>query len=482
MNNKQMSASTASLAVGNMIAVLASFLALMISSRVLTPADFGLFAMAVIIVILAESLISGQLHRVLIQRSEITQKHISTMLSLSTLLGVAATVLIILASPLFAHMFKEAGLRKILPVMSIYLAIMGPSSTAAAIMLRDMRFQRIAIIDITGSIIAAVVAIVLVLMFQSVWALVWMELARRFVRLVMFVFYSRMRFDFRYFHDAAIEMYDYSRKAVMGGVLTTIERVLPGLLVGYSLGTTALGYYNQAFRLLEQALTVLVKPISSVSFPVFAQAQGDMSLVRAQLKKAVSLAAITAAPAFGGGIIAAPTLVPLVLGDQWLAVIPLVQIAFMTGIVLTIAGVNKALIEGIGYPGVVLKVIAITTVATFIGVVCVLNISLEAVLLIILAKTILMWLLTAHEIKRLAGQSYLDQISPMIVPFMATLAMMALTHIFYVNWGIGFPDFVCLLLTVALGVIIYPLALIAMKPSLLTLAMKEINNRFFPKD
>lgn len=481
MTDNNMSKSTASLAVGNVVAVLSGFVALMISARILSPADFGVFGIAMIIIMIPESVISGQFHRVLIQRSEVSKQHISTMLSLSTLLGIVATTLIIVLNPVLGNVFNEPRLNDILPTMSLLLLIMGASSTAASIMLREMRFQKVALIDITSSIIAAIVAVIIVIKFQSIWSLVCMEVSRRLVRLFMFVAYSRMHFDFRYFHVAALEMYDYSKKAVMTGALTTVERVLPGIFIGYSLGPAAVGLYNMAFRLLEQALTVLVNPISSVSFPVFAKAQGDMTLVRLQLQKAVSLATLTAAPAFGGGIVAAPTLVPLLFGGQWSAAIPLVQLSFMTGMVLAIAGINYALIEGIGYPGKALKVIAATTIATFIGVISVLNISLEAVLLVIFAKTILMWFMTIYQVKRLAGQPYVQQIMPMAVPFLATFIMMSVTQAFYTIWGGDMPKIMSLMLTVCIGVIIYPVALFVIKPKLFFMALEQVGARFFSK-
>jgi len=276
-------------------------------------------------------------------------------------------------------------------------------------------------------------------------------------------------------------MYDYARKAVWTGVMRTVERVLPGALIGYGLGTVALGYYNVALRLLEQAISVLVDPLSHVSFPVFAKAQADLGAVREQLKYAVYLAALVATPAFGGGIVASPTLVPVLFGEQWLPVIPLAQLSFMTGIALTISGINYALLNGIGYPGIVLRVMFLTAIVTLVGVASVLNMSIEAVMMVLLGKTLFMWALTAREIKRLAGQSYANQLSPMVVPFVATVIMMAATHMFYITWGVNMPEFVSLLVTVGIGVIVYPAALFAIKPSVFAFVKEQVQAKLHPK-
>jgi len=357
----------------------------------------------------------------------------------------------------------------------------GVNSTAAALMIREMDFQRITFIDIACALLAALVGVVIAVQYQTVWALVWMEMTRRVVRVTMFVAFSRIQYDFRYFSDAASEMFDYSRKAVASGVVRAVERVLPGALIGYGLGTVALGYYNVALRLLEQALTVLVEPFSSVSFPVFAKAQADLEAVRKQLENAVYIAALVAAPAFGGGIIASPTLVPVLFGDQWLSVIPLAQLSFMSGIVLTVAWINCALINGIGFPGIVLRVIALTTLVTFVGVLCVLNISLEAVMVVILGKTILMWGLTAREVKRLVGQSYRNQLSPMLTPLAATIVMMVVTQIFYANWGVNMSQLISLLATIGIGVVTYLTALFAIKPSLFGIVQEQVKTRLLAR-
>lgn len=474
MPNSELTKSAAWVTLGHLVATLGSFVSLMVLARILTPDDFGLFGLTLIIIMIPESLIGGQLQEVLIQYRGIKQRHISSMLGFSTLLGLIAGGLLIIGAPLFAGLFNAPGLSALLPVMALILIMHGMTSTAAALMIREMDFQRLTIVDIVGTLIAAAVGIVFVLQYNTVWALVWMEMTRRVVRLIMFVWFSRIKFDFSFHRTAASEIYDYARKAVSAGVVRTIERVLPGALIGYGLGTVALGYYNVALRLLEQAVSVLVEPLSNVSFPVFAKAQADMAAVREQLRNAVYLAALIAAPAFGGGIVAAPTLVPVLFGDQWMPVIPLAQLSFLTGIALTIAGINYALLNGIGFPGIVLRVMILTTLATFIGVVSVLNISIVAVMAVILAKTVFMWALTAREVKRLANHGYADQLRPMLAPMAATLIMMAVTHLFYISWGISMSPVASLLLTVAIGILVYAAALLAIKPSLIGFIREQV--------
>ena len=411
--------------------------------------------LALLILMVPESLIGGQLQEVLVQYKDINRKHMSSMLFVSTALSVIFCVFFIAAAPIFAHYSGESQIAIILPVMSVMLIMHSLGSTAAAVLIRNMDFARITLVDIVGTLVAAAVGIAIVLVYHTVWALVWMELTRRAVRLVMFLWFSRMPLDFRFFKTDAMELYDYTRKAVSAGVVTSIERVLPGMLIGFGLGTTALGYYNIVMRLLEQAISVLVEPLSNVSFPVFAKAQADMAAVRTQLKGAVYLAALIACPAFAGGIVAAPTLVPVLYGDQWLPVIPLAQIAFLTGIALTISGINFALLYGIGYPGRVLRIIIMTTLLTLIGVSAVLNISIEAVMLVILAKTLIAWALSARDVKRFTQYKYIEQIRPMLVPLAAAMVMMVLTQAFYTTLGASLQPIPRLLATVGVGIVIY---------------------------
>lgn len=477
MPNSELTKSAAWVTLGHLVATLGSFVSLMVLARILTPDDFGLFGLSLIIIMIPESLIGGQLQEVLIQYRGIKQRHISSMLGFSTLLGLIAGGAVMLGAPFFAGLFDAPGLKQLLPVMAVILVMHGMTSTAAALMIREMNFSQLTIVDIVGTLVAAAVGVGFVLQYNTVWALVWMEMTRRVVRLVMFVIFSKIKFDFSFHRAAAAEIYDYARKAVSAGVVRTIERVLPGALIGYGLGTVALGYYNVALRLLEQAVSVLVEPLSNVSFPVFAKAQADMAAVREQLRNAVYLAALVAAPAFGGSIVAAPTLVPVLFGDQWMAVIPLAQLSFLTGIALTISGINYALLNGIGYPGKVLKIMILTTIATFVGVVSVLNISIVAVMAIILFKTLFMWALTAREVKKLAGQPFIDQVRPMFVPLAATLIMMGVTHAFYVFYGVNLSPVVSLLATVVIGVLVYPAALFAIKPSLVGFIRAQVKTR-----
>jgi len=187
MTNPELTTSAAWLTLGHLVAALGGFLSLIVLARVLAPEDFGLFGLALIIIIVPESLIGGQLQEVLIQSRNITKRHISTMLGISAVLGLIATIVLFFAAPLFAGLFDVPELKDLLPVMAIILVVAGVTSTAAALMIRDMDFKRITVIDIASALIAALVGVAYALLYQSVWALVWMELSRRLVRLVMFI-------------------------------------------------------------------------------------------------------------------------------------------------------------------------------------------------------------------------------------------------------------------------------------------------------
>ncbi|MCF6328456.1 MAG: oligosaccharide flippase family protein [Henriciella sp.] len=473
----ELTKSAAWVTLGHLVATLGSFASLMVLARVLAPHDFGLYGLALLILMVPESLIGGQLQEVLVQFKDIRRKHISSMLLISTVLSVIFCAIFILTAPIIAHYSGEPQIAIILPVMSVMLIMHSLGSTAASVLIRNMDFARITLVDIVGTLVAAAVGITIVLIYSSVWALVWMELSRRAIRLVMFLWFSRLPMDFRFYKSDAMELYDYTRKAVSAGVITSIQRVLPGMLIGFGLGTVALGYYNIVMRLLEQAISVLVDPLSNVSFPVFAKAQADMAAVRAQLKNAVYLAALIACPAFAGGIVTAPTLIPVLYGGQWLPVISLAQISFLTGITLTISGINIALLNGIGYPGRVLRIISITTLLTLIGVFSVLHISLEAVMLVILAKTLVAWALSARDVKRLTEYKYIEQIRPMLVPLAASLVMLVLTQAFYTTLAANLQPILRLLATVGFGIVVYVGTLAIIKPSLLRVAMTQVSKR-----
>lgn len=104
---------------------------------------------------------------------------------------------------------------------------------------------------------------------------------------------------------------------------TTVNKVF----LGNIMGTTEVGYYNQAFKLFTICLG-FVSALSTVTMPRLTQyyVNGKMEIFVEFIKQAIHYVCLTTIPLSIGMIYISPKLVPLFLGKEFLQVIPVIRL------------------------------------------------------------------------------------------------------------------------------------------------------------
>src|SRR5579864_943478 len=147
-------------------------LAAVILARLLTPADFGLVAIITVLTSFAPLLIDFGLGDATTQRKTITRSQVSSLFWLSSGVGLAVAVILAVASPLVAALYRQPALQPIALCTGITFVLWGASNQHMALLRRTMQFGRIARIQLLGSLGGIVVAVALALAGWGYWALV----------------------------------------------------------------------------------------------------------------------------------------------------------------------------------------------------------------------------------------------------------------------------------------------------------------------
>jgi O-antigen/teichoic acid export membrane protein len=126
-------------------------------------------------------------------------------------------------------------------------------------------------------------------------------------------------------------------------------------VIGRIGGTSALGLYSVAYEIANLPTTEIVWPASRVIFPGFSKLAGDMEKLREAFLHTAALVAVFTIPAGAGVAVLAEQLVRILLGEKWLAAVPLIQL-------LAVFGVLRALHAGIGSVYLALGMTRITAV------------------------------------------------------------------------------------------------------------------------
>src|SRR4051812_38162710 len=181
-------------AVGNMAWVawgsgavaLLRVLVLVVLTRLLTPADFGLVSAALVVISFSLNFSQLGLGPALVQRPDLQPRHVSSAFFASIGFGLLIAAVIWLGAPLIADFFRMGQLTPVVRVLALVFPIAGVATVPDSLLQRELRFRVLANREIVAYGIGyGAVGVGLALLGAGVWALALAQLTQVLVRTVI---------------------------------------------------------------------------------------------------------------------------------------------------------------------------------------------------------------------------------------------------------------------------------------------------------
>lgn len=298
-----------------------TILALLVLARLLEPADFGLAALATIIMLSLSLLNDLGLGGTLIQRQGLNRRAMGTLLTLMLLASVVLALLLAAFAPVAARLFDQPRLTGLLFVLAGFISFNGAAWFHDALLQRELEFGRRFAAHLAQALTYAAVAIVLATVGAGVWSLVIGQVAGMLIHMAVLLavvpYRVRPRFDAAIARDAIRT----GRGFLAQGWLSFVENTADYFIIGRVLGATQLGFYSMAFRMAELPYYAIADPVGKVTFSGFSRMRHHGEDVVAPFLHGLRAVALVACPA--GVLLSglAGPFVGVVFGDQWLPMI-----------------------------------------------------------------------------------------------------------------------------------------------------------------
>lgn len=304
-------------------------LQLVILARVLSPIDFGIMGITMIVIGFAQAFSDMGISAALISRREISRNQLSSLYWLNVLTGILVYLSVYIATPLAVDFFHESQLARLLPVVSLVFILSASGVQFQMLLQKNLLFSVIAKVDMSTALLGSIVAISCALTGFGVWSIVLGQLSAAGSRMLFLIYEAYRRLWLPHFHYSHSDV----RSFLGFGLYQMGERCInyfnarfDQMLIGSMLGTSELGLYNFANNLVFQPSQRLFPLIINVMFPVFSKVQDDTERLRRGYLKLVKVLTILHAPIMIIFIIMAPDLVPLIFGDKWNDSIYIIQV------------------------------------------------------------------------------------------------------------------------------------------------------------
>jgi O-antigen/teichoic acid export membrane protein len=300
---------------------------LIVLTRLLSPADFGVVSAALIVV--GFSLMFSQLGLgpALVQRPALEPRHVSTALAASTGFGVVVAALIWSGAPLLARFFHMDDLTPIVRALALLFPIKGASAVAENLLQRDLRFRTLANVDVVSYAVGyGLVGITTALLGWGAWALVAAQLTQSTLRAAVVLTLSPPVVRPGPSWTSFRELMGYGAGHSAANIGVFLANQADNLVVGRWLGAVALGLYNRAYQLMAVPTALLGDVLDNVLFPTMARVQDDPRRLATAYLQGTALLSLVMLPAGVVVAVLAPELVAVAFGDKWSALVPPFQV------------------------------------------------------------------------------------------------------------------------------------------------------------
>lgn len=315
-------------------------------ARLLPPADFGLAALALIVIGFAAMISDVGVGAAVMQRLVVTTAHLRVAFTLSVLSGVVIAGVLFGVAPLVAILAKSAAVSPVLRVQSIVFIATGAGTVARAQLQRRLDFRRLFAVDLTSYLLGyALIAIGGAVLGWGVWSLVVGSLVQSWLASGLCAISARAPLRPLIAKQEVSDLLGFGVGVTVNGVIAYVGRNGDNFLVGRYLGTTALGLYSRAFNFMMLPINYFSNVIPTVLIPAFAEIQTDRSRVGRGYLMGVQTAALITAPVMVWVIVSAPHLILGLYGDRWAGAIVPLQVLAAAGVPRAMLGLAGAVAQ-----------------------------------------------------------------------------------------------------------------------------------------
>ena len=320
----------------------------MILARLLTPEDFGLIALAMSVVALLDTLSHFGFEVPLIQKQDATRDDFDTAWTMNILVGALIAATIVLVSPLAARFYSEPRIVPILQWIALSHFVFSFQNIGIVLFRKELNFRRDFALQIAQKAATLAVSIPLVFALRSYWALVASMVAGRFISVV--ISYGFLPYRPRLCLRSWRELFGFSKWLQVNGTLSYVRDRGYVLIVGRMLDAPSVGLFSMADEIASLPSSTLVAPLNRAVFPGFARISNQTSRLRDSYRSMLGLVALLAVPAAVGIAAVAPLAVPVMLGPNWQAAVPLLSLLALAGATRTLTASTVSIQYATGQP------------------------------------------------------------------------------------------------------------------------------------
>jgi len=353
-------------AFANIFKQILQVLSLVIFARLLSPDDFGLFALMMIFVSFLVMFTDMGTASALVHIKNPSNKLLSSVLFFNLFIGTLFCLLLIIFSGYISIFFNSPKLEPLLQLISINFVIMSLGVVQKVRYEKELDFKYLTLIESFSIFIGISVGIIFALLGFGVYSLVLQVLITSILSVGLLWKVSKWR-PLLYFSIEDIKIiWKYTANLSAFNFINYFARNADNFLIGKFLNSSALGVYSLAYNIMLYPLQNISRVLLRILFPAFSKIQDDNKKFKEAYLKTIFFISLVSFPIMFGLIATADIFVSVLFGDKWANLAPILMILAPVGVIQSIGTTNGSIFMAKGNTNLLLRVGIWSTIITII--------------------------------------------------------------------------------------------------------------------
>lgn len=430
------------------------FVIQIILARMLDPDDYGMLALMMVFVSIANILVQNGLNTALIQNKDVKEEDYSSVFWVSFFLACVIYALIYVFAPVIGRLYNRDDIIVPLRCLALMLLPASLNSIQLARVTRQMQFKKIFFSNLAGAAVSGAAGITSACCGGGLYALIVQSLTNVITVCAVMRITSGLRICLKCNLGRAKVFLSFGWKLAVSSILNTLTENIRSMAVGLKFDAAALGYYERGMQFPQYGINVIQGTVQSVMLPAMSQNQEDTAKVKSIMKNAMSVSAYLVFPMLAGLAGIAESFIGLFLTDKWMASVPYMQVYCLVFAFYPIHVSNLQALNAMGRSDLYLKLEVIKQAYGLLVLAAVLaaagtplSIPVSSAVLIPLG-----WYVNAYYNKKLTGYGFWEQACDVMPSLIMSVIMYGIVT--RINmFGLGY--FKTIVIQILTGIAVY---------------------------
>lgn len=314
---KQMVSGVFFTAIAKYSNIFISLIVTAVLSRILSPEEFGIVAIATVIIAFFTMFTEIGIAPAIIQNKSLTENDLSSIFSFTIWSGLILSVLFISSASSIANYYNSTILEPICYLLSITLFFSSCQIVPNGLIYKDKDFKFIAIRSFSVQLISGTIAIGSIFLGFGIYALLVNPILSSILLFIISYIRKPVKFRLRFKLNSLKKIFSFSVYQFLFNLINYFSMNLDKLIIGKYLNINSLGYYEKSYRLMMLPLQTITHVVSPVMHPIFSEFQNDYKKLSDSYLQVVKFLAYISFPLSALLFFTSRELVLLVFGMQW---------------------------------------------------------------------------------------------------------------------------------------------------------------------